>query len=704
MTEQLGFSVTIEAQLERFEKAMRDGGRVVDTTAAGMDKATQRAAKSFTRLEGALDPASRALQRYERDVNKVKIAVDTGAISQERASAVLERLDQQYRRAAMGSEMFEVAQQRASIMSGRMGNSIQQAGYQVGDFAVQIASGQSPLRAFIQQGTQLISMFGPYGALAGAALAIGGALYTAFATDPIDKAEDKVKSFSDEIKDADKDVKALGLSLQTLQEKQLGTFRGPEEQFLRSLKERLTPEYEAALGQIDVVEKRIEAANKQLADLQVNPFVNQQEIYAVQGNIQSLQVILQSTLSSTEEIRDAWGSVDERLRKVRDTLDGIASAENRVVTQKAYDDLVKYEEDAQSKILISQEKAAEERTRQLEKEAQDRLRAAEKAIRDQEKMERDAVKRAQDMRGDNSLVTGGPSPESIAQFDRMNLASERTRDAIEKYNKVMKEGEGVTLSLRDASEVHADTLENLNELYTKGAISQQTYSRGVSKANAALKESDPFVQGLAQGFKGLSSDLLQFGENAESASDRAKRAIVNMAETVASKLQELSITNPILNALFGTGLQTIGDSGFLSSLFSSGPTQGAAVNGSFNASTGTAGRATGGPVTAGTPYIVGEKRPELFVPSVSGTIIPSVPKSLDPGSRMPSMSSRSAGGMVVNMTLNNPTRDMVPMLVDQLKSLNAKVNTVDRSIGPRAIAAVQGESQRNPGYRRSVGG
>jgi TP901 family phage tail tape measure protein len=36
-------------------------------------------------------------------------------------------------------------------------------------------------------------------------------------------------------------------------------------------------------------------------------------------------------------------------------------------------------------------------------------------------------------------------------------------------------------------------------------------------------------------------------------------------------------------------------------------------------------RAKGGPVTAGRPYIVGEKRPELFVPSSSGTIRPSVP-------------------------------------------------------------------------------
>lgn len=36
-------------------------------------------------------------------------------------------------------------------------------------------------------------------------------------------------------------------------------------------------------------------------------------------------------------------------------------------------------------------------------------------------------------------------------------------------------------------------------------------------------------------------------------------------------------------------------------------------------------RATGGPVTKGMPYIVGEKKPELFVPNVDGEIIPQVP-------------------------------------------------------------------------------
>lgn len=57
-----------------------------------------------------------------------------------------------------------------------LGTGIQQAGYQVGDFAVQVASGQSIITAFVQQGAQLLGMFGGWkGAIAGAGLAIVGA-------------------------------------------------------------------------------------------------------------------------------------------------------------------------------------------------------------------------------------------------------------------------------------------------------------------------------------------------------------------------------------------------------------------------------------------------------------------------------------------------------------------------------------------------
>ena len=49
-----------------------------------------------------------------------------------------------------------------------------------------------------------------------------------------------------------------------------------------------------------------------------------------------------------------------------------------------------------------------------------------------------------------------------------------------------------------------------------------------------------------------------------------------------------------------------------------------------------AGRAAGGPVRAGTPYVVGERGPEMFVPSVSGTIVPNVKGAAAGASQLPS--------------------------------------------------------------------
>jgi|GEM_PF-2881035 len=48
----------------------------------------------------------------------------------------------------------------------------QQAGYQIGDFAVQVANGTSKMQAFGQQAPQLLQIFGPIGAVVGAAVAI----------------------------------------------------------------------------------------------------------------------------------------------------------------------------------------------------------------------------------------------------------------------------------------------------------------------------------------------------------------------------------------------------------------------------------------------------------------------------------------------------------------------------------------------------
>lgn len=57
---------------------------------------------------------------------------------------------------------------------------LQQAGYQVGDFAVQVANGTSAVQAFGQQGSQLLGIFGPIGAVIGAVVAIASAVGVAF--------------------------------------------------------------------------------------------------------------------------------------------------------------------------------------------------------------------------------------------------------------------------------------------------------------------------------------------------------------------------------------------------------------------------------------------------------------------------------------------------------------------------------------------
>ncbi|MBP6728645.1 MAG: hypothetical protein KA129_03415 [Microthrixaceae bacterium] len=61
------------------------------------------------------------------------------------------------------------------------------------------------------------------------------------------------------------------------------------------------------------------------------------------------------------------------------------------------------------------------------------------------------------------------------------------------------------------------------------------------------------------------------------------------------------------------------------------------------------GRASGGPVSGGTPYIVGEEGPELFVPGASGTIIPN--HSLSSGGR--------SGGMSVTINVSAGVGDPV---------------------------------------------
>lgn len=76
-------------------------------------------------------------------------------------------------------------------------------------------------------------------------------------------------------------------------------------------------------------------------------------------------------------------------------------------------------------------------------------------------------------------------------------------------------------------------------------------------------------------------------------------------------------------------------------------------------------KATGGPVSAGKSYLVGERGPELFVPSGSGNIIPN--------------SAMSGGGTVINLTVNGA--------LDAEGTARTIVNILNRSNARGALGA-----------------
>lgn len=102
-------------------------------------------------------------------------------------------------------------------------------------------------------------------------------------------------------------------------------------------------------------------------------------------------------------------------------------------------------------------------------------------------------------------------------------------------------------------------------------------------------------------------------------------------------------------------------------------------------------RASGGPVAAGKPYIVGEKRAELFVPKQSGYILPSVPSMEDVrvvAPRMPDLQRRSREMMQANVTFA-PTIHIQSSDGDAGQQVTAALKKFEREFTPRVMKSLR---------------
>ena len=115
--------------------------------AAAANKA--RLSQSYNQLLASINPVIARQQQTRQTVDMLRAAVAAGAITTTQAAQAL----LQYRNAL---RQMDAANQLATRGMNRLGVLTQQAGYQFGDFAVQVQSGTNVMVALGQQATQLV--------------------------------------------------------------------------------------------------------------------------------------------------------------------------------------------------------------------------------------------------------------------------------------------------------------------------------------------------------------------------------------------------------------------------------------------------------------------------------------------------------------------------------------------------------------------
>lgn len=210
-----------------------------------------------------------------------------------------------------------------------------------------------------------------------------------------------------------------------------------------------------------------------------------------------------------------------------------------------------------------------------------------------------------------------PAGEEIKPFElpelRVMKISEWTRGFTFEFRKAMMQAakqNPIDLA-KMFKDVNVDPFKNLSK-------SGRDIVKYFSTANEAL------------GFSNLTGYQKDLALTAKTMSDELAPAFNEFVSSIARGENAFKAFGQLVGQVLTQVIQKLISTAILAALLSAIPGFGAVTNASGQAVGGFAGifksllgfRADGGPVSGGRPYIVGERGPELFMPSVSGSIIP----------------------------------------------------------------------------------
>ena len=184
-----------------------------------------------------------------------------------------------------------------------------------------------------------------------------------------------------------------------------------------------------------------------------------------------------------------------------------------------------------------------------------------------------------------------------------------------------------------------------------------------------IKELSPEMQRLNSIMQGVESSMEQAFMSMFDGTTSAKDAFKAMASDIIKELYRIFVAKQVTGFITGAV-----------SLFSGGSLIGFGSGmGGGRPAPDIPRRAMGGPVSAGSPYLVGERGPELIVPNRSGTVIPN--------------NQLGGGTVVVNQTINVSTG------VQQ--TVRAEIKGLMPQIAESAKAAVSDAKRRGGSYGRA---
>ena len=217
-----------------------------------------------------------------------------------------------------------------------------------------------------------------------------------------------------------------------------------------------------------------------------------------------------------------------------------------------------------------------------------------------------------------------------AALDEESAAAASAADAQKRLDDMMRTGAEITRSLRTPSEEYAATVQQLDDLLAGGAITWDTYSRGVRRAQDELEKSgramNSLTRELQSGLQGSIEQAFEGGRIEDSFARMLKRLAARaLAEEIVIQLgfkPQGFFTSEGGSQGLGALWRLLGMGGGAASAASGVPYYLASSGGADWGAATWFPMAEGGAASAGNPYLIGERGPELFVPSTSGTILP----------------------------------------------------------------------------------